>query len=180
MMTTAIPAALFFRGHFETARAELKDNSTLPSVRSKSRFHRRFHRIRDLFWTLFPTFGEGWKPLHADPIYSVDRFPIAGCDTDRIRRCRPYRSPLYRGDLAGKRRYCYGLKIHGLATANGELVEVSLTLGSASDVACPEGFRWDLPPAPSSTPIEDTMTLPLKPWWHKMASSPSSPCGEPT
>lgn len=146
VMTTAIAAALFFRGNFETARAYLKDNGMIPSMLSKSRFNRRLHRIRDLFLTLFSTLGEIWKQLNTDSIYSVDSFPIAVCDNYRIQRCRLYRSPAYRGYLASKRRYFYGLKIHVLATANGELVEVFLTPGSASDVACLEGFRWDLPP----------------------------------
>ncbi|WP_376791112.1 IS982 family transposase [Thermoflexus sp.] len=146
VITTAITAALFFHGNFETARAYLKDNGMIPSMLSKSRFHRRLHRIRDLFLTLFSTLGEIWKQLNADSIYIIDSFPIPVCDNYRIRRCRLYRSPEYRDYIASKRRYFYGLKIHVLATANGEPVEVFLTPGSASDVACLEGFQWDLPP----------------------------------
>ena len=52
-----------------------------------------------------------------------------------------------------QKRYFYGVKIHVLATAQGQPVEF-LTPGSFSDVACLEGFDWDLPP--DSTVYADT------------------------
>jgi len=146
VMTTAISAGVFFRGNFESARKYLKANGMIPTMLSKSRFNRRLHRIRDLFLTLFSTLGETWKGLNSESIYSVDSFPIPACDNYRIRRCKLYQNKIYRGYIASKRRYFYGLKIHVLATAQGEPVEVFLTPGSFSDVTCLEAFDWDLPP----------------------------------
>ena len=45
IMTTALVAALFFRGNHESARAMLKQHGYIPHMLSKSRFSRRLHRI---------------------------------------------------------------------------------------------------------------------------------------
>jgi hypothetical protein len=145
-MTTAIVAAVFFRGNFESACRYLKENDFIPTMLSKSRFNRRLHRLRDLFLTLFGVLGETWKELNAESVYSIDSFPIAVCDNYRIRRCQLYRQKAYRGCIPSKKRYFYGLKLHVLVTATGEPVEFFLTPGSFSDVACLEDFAWDLPP----------------------------------
>jgi len=146
VMTTAIVAALFFRGNFESGRKYLKENHFIPNMLGKSRFNRRLHRTRDFFLTLFAILGETWKELNAESIYSVDSFPITVCDNYRIRRCKLYRNEAFRGYIPSKKRYFYGLKIHLLVTAHGEPVEVFLTPGSFSDVACLPGFQMDLPP----------------------------------
>ena len=147
VMTTAIVAAVFFRGNFETARTHLQENAFIPKMLSKSRFNRRLHRLRDLFLTLFSVLGETWKALNAESVYSIDSFPIAVCDNYRIRRCQLYREKVFRGCIPSKKRYFYGLKIHVLVTAHGEPVEFFLTPGSFSDVACLQDFAWDLPSA---------------------------------
>lgn len=145
VMTTAIVAAVFYRGNFESARTYLQENKFIPTMLSRSRFNRRLHRIRDLFLTLFAVLGETWKELNAQSIYSIDSFPVAACDNYRIRRCKLYRDQAFRGYIASKKRYFYGLKIHVLVTATGEPVELFLTPGSFSDVGCLEDFAWDLP-----------------------------------
>ena len=40
VMTTALVAALFFRGNFESGRKYLKDNHFIPNMLGKSRFNR--------------------------------------------------------------------------------------------------------------------------------------------
>lgn len=145
VMTTAIVAAVFFRGNSESACAYLSAHRFISAMLSKSRFNRRLHRISDFFLTLFAMLGEMWKELNAQSIYSIDSFPIAVCDNYRIRRCKLYREQAYRGYIASKKRFFYGLKIHLLATATGEPVELLLTPGSFSDVGCLEAFDWDLP-----------------------------------
>ena len=45
-----------------------------------------------------------------------------------------YHQETYRGYLARKKRYVYGLKIHLLVTPQGHPVEWFLTPGSSSDV----------------------------------------------
>jgi len=145
VMTTAIVAATDFRGNFEKARQYLHAPAYIPRMLSKSRFNRRLHRIRALFLTLFSALGETWKALDVASTYSVDTFPIPVCDNYRIRRCRIYRGEQYRGYIASKRRFFYGVKVHLLVTQDGQPVEFFLTPGAWSDVGCLDGFAFDLP-----------------------------------
>jgi hypothetical protein len=145
VMTTAIVAALFFRGNFESARCELHKPSYIPNMLSRSRFNRRLHRIKPLFLMLFSMLGEHWKELNADSIYLIDTFPVAACDNYRIRRCRLYQEEMYRGYIASKKRYFYGLKIHLVVTKAGQPVEFFLTPGADSDLGCLDLFDFDLP-----------------------------------
>ena len=57
VMTTALVAALFFRGKHESARAMLKQHGYIPQMLSKSRFSRRLHRVKTIFVTLFDLLG---------------------------------------------------------------------------------------------------------------------------
>lgn len=84
VMTTALVAALYFRGNFESARTVLREQAYISRMLSKSRFVRRLHRIRPLFLTLFSVLGETWKELNCESIYVLDTFPIAVCDNYRI------------------------------------------------------------------------------------------------
>jgi hypothetical protein len=145
VMTTAIVAALFFRGNLEAARLYLRTAGWIPHMLSRSRLNRRLHRIRPLFLTLFGLLGETWKALNADSVYSVDSFPVAVCDNYRIPRAKLYHGEPYRGRIASKKRWFYGLKIHLLVTRKGEPVEFFLTPGSCSDVGCLSDFDFDLP-----------------------------------
>ena len=61
VMTTAIVAALYYRGNFELARHFLQEGGYIPHMMCKSRFNRRLHRTQDLFLTLFRVLGETWK-----------------------------------------------------------------------------------------------------------------------
>ncbi len=146
VLTTAIVAAVFFRGNLESARAYLRDAHWIPQMLSKSRFNRRLHRVREFLLTLIGLLGETWKTLNLESVYSLDTFPIPVCDNYRIPRAKIYRDPAYRGYLASKKRYFYGLKIHLLVTAAGQPVEFFLTPGSCSDVAGLGDFILDLPP----------------------------------
>ncbi len=147
VMTTAIVAALYFGGNYESARSLLADQRYIPTMLSKSRFNRRLHRVKGKFLTLFALLGEHWKDLNTDSIYAIDTFPIAACDNYRIRRCRLYQGEKYRGYIASKKEYFYGLKIHLVVTKGGQPVEFFLTPGSESDVANLDLFDFDLPPS---------------------------------
>jgi hypothetical protein len=46
VLTTAFPAAFFFRGNLESARWMLKQHAYMPRMLSKSRFRRRLHRLK--------------------------------------------------------------------------------------------------------------------------------------
>ena len=79
----------------------------------------------------------------SDAVFSIDTFPIAVCDNIRIRRSRLYKNEAYRGYIASKKRYFYGLKLHMMVTQDGKPVEFFLTPGSFSDVKGLELFDFD-------------------------------------
>jgi len=54
IMTTALIAALSFRGNPESARALLQQYGYIPQMVSQSRFSRRLHRRKALLSLLFP------------------------------------------------------------------------------------------------------------------------------
>ena len=145
VMTTAIVAALHFRGNWERVRELLGHGGYIPTMLGKSRFNRRLHAICALFLTVFQVLGEVFKQLNTDSVYVIDSFPIAACDNIRIRRARRYQDEAYRGYIASKRRYFYGLRIHVLVTATGEPVEAFLAPGADADVRALHRFQFDLP-----------------------------------
>ena len=145
VMTTAIVAALHFGGNWERARDLLRRAGYIPAMLGKSRFNRRLHAIQDLFLTVFEVLGEVFKRLNTHSVYVIDSFPIAACDNIRIRRARLYQEEAYRGYIASKRRYFYGLRIHVLVTGSGEPVEVFLAPGADADVRALHRFRFDVP-----------------------------------
>lgn len=146
VMTTAIIAALLFRGNFELSRKHLKAEGYIPHMLSKSRFNRRLHRVQHLFLTLFRLLGETWKDLNAQSIYVIDSYPIAACDNYRICRSKRYHGEVWRGRQASKKRFFYGLKIHIMVTEHGQPVEFFLTPGSFSDTRAYGLYDFDLPP----------------------------------
>lgn len=146
VITTAIVAAIDFRGNFEKARPFLKMYNYIPNMLSKSRFNRRLHRVKPMLLILFAIIGERFKDLNAQSIYVIDTLPIAVCDNIRISRSKLYNEEAYRGYQSSKKRYFYGLKIHLLVTADGMPVEFFLTPGGVGDVSGLELFDFDLPP----------------------------------
>ncbi|MDQ3830214.1 MAG: IS982 family transposase [Candidatus Tectomicrobia bacterium] len=144
-MTTGLVAMWCFRGNFEAARALLSTPRYVPPMLSRSRLNRRLHRLTDLFLMLFDLLGCTWKPLNTESIYVIDSFPVAVCDHDRIPRAELYQNKQYRGCLASKQRYFYGLNVHLLVTKDGQPVEGFLTPGSYSDVRMLQDFRFAVP-----------------------------------
>ena len=145
VMTTAIVAALNFRGNFELSRKFLKEEGYIPNMLGKSRFNRRLHRLTDLFLTLFGMLGETWKELNDHSVYVIDSYPIAACDNYRICRSKRYQGEVWRGRQASKKRFFYGLKIHIMVTEHGQPVEFFLTPGSYSDTSAYPWYNFDLP-----------------------------------
>jgi hypothetical protein len=145
VMTTAIVAALYFSGNWERARDLLQAGGYIPAMLGKSRFNRRLHAIADRFLIVFQVLGELFKQLNADSVYVIDSFPVPVCDNIRIPRAQLYEDEDYRGYIASKRRYFYGVKIHLLVTGSGEPVEVFLTPGATADVDALNRFVFDVP-----------------------------------
>ena len=145
IMTTALVAALFFRGNHECARAMLKEQGYIPRMLSKSRFSRRLHRIKNIFVSLFNLLAQVWKTLSVDSIYIIDSVPISVCDNIRISRSKIYPDEKHRGYQASKKRYFYGLKIHLMVTSDGHPVECLLTHGGLGDVDALKYYAYELP-----------------------------------
>jgi hypothetical protein len=145
VMTTAIIAMLYFKGNFSLSSRFLYDGKYIPNMLGKSRFNRRLHRIADLFLTLFLRLGETWKLLNEKSVYVIDSYPVAVCDNYRICHSKIYRGDGWRGYIASKKRYFYGIRIHILVTEQGEPVEFFLAPGSCSDTKALSLYNFDLP-----------------------------------
>ena len=145
VMTTAVVAALHCSGNWERARELLRQRCYIPMMLGKSRFNRRLHAMGERFLTVFQVLGEVFKHLNPASTYVIDSFPIAACDHIRIPRARLYQGEAYRGYIASKRRYFYGLRLHLRVTADGEPVEVFLAPGADADVRARSRFCFDLP-----------------------------------
>lgn len=150
VMTTALGAARFFHGNFAATRLFLQEHGYVPRMLSKSQFNRRLHRTAELFEQLFHGLAELFKAREeeAEGLFLIDSFPVKVCDNIRIDRCRIYpkeaTEDAFRGYIASKRRYFYGLKVFMMTTAKGHPVEVFFTPGSYSDTAELKQFRFDL------------------------------------
>ena len=146
VMTVAITAAYFFSGHIRLTREFLLEFGFIPHVLSESRLNRRMHAIPESVWgALFKVLAETFKATNPDQEYCVDSFPIPVCDNIRIQRCRLYRGEDYRGYIASKRRYFYGLRVHMVVTAGGKPVEFVLRPGEENDVSVFKDLNFDLP-----------------------------------
>jgi hypothetical protein len=145
VLTTALVSALYFGCNYERARSLLLGPQYIPKMLSKSRFNRRLHRISHLLEILFSMLAETWKGLNTGNSYSLDTFPVPICDNIRISRARIYESEDFRGYIASKRRYFYGVKVHLLVTETGQPVEFFLTPGATADVSGLQAFHFDLP-----------------------------------
>jgi Transposase DDE domain len=145
VMTAALVAMVFFGGNCEHARALLGTRQYMPTRLSRSRFNRRLPLMQDLFVTLLSCLGETWKVLNRASVYVIDRFPVAMCDHDRIPRAKLYQQEVYRGYIASKKRYFYGLTLHLMVTPQGQPGECLLTPGSSSDGKAWQSFQFDGP-----------------------------------
>lgn len=148
VLTVALVAAIFFGGKIEISRLFLKERY-FTTMLSKSRLNRRLHAVPEPLWqALFSVFAAAAKETNATQEYVVDSLPVPVCDNIRIRRCRLYpRTPDddFRGYIASKRRYFYGLRIHMLISASGQPVEFALAPGKVSDLPVFREFALDLP-----------------------------------
>ena len=105
---------------------------------SRSRFSRRLSRLADLVEVVFHQLGWTLKELNLESRYSLDSFPVAVCDNIRISRCRLVQGSQFRGYVASKRRYFYGVRVQVVVTVEtveGVPVEFSILPGSLSDMA---------------------------------------------
>jgi hypothetical protein len=146
VMTVAITAAMFFGGNFERSRTALFEQGYIPGMLSKGRFNVRLHALPVSLWlSLFEVLAETFKHLNDEQAYIVDSFPVPVCDNIRIGRCILYQGEDYRGYIASKRRYFYGLRVHLVVTHTGHPVEFMLAPGAWNDVRVLKHLNLDLP-----------------------------------
>lgn len=150
VMTTALVAPRFFKNCLEHARVFLKEEGYVPKTRmlSESRLNRRLQAIPEHVWLgLFYLLADVHKQLNDSADYVVDSLPIAICDNYRIPRCRLYadRREAFRGYIASKKRFFYGLRAHVIVTAGGQPVDVVLAPASDADISAFKRLHLDLP-----------------------------------
>jgi len=134
VITTALCAALYFGGNMEGGRELMQESGLMPHMLSKSRFNRRLHRVADLVTGLLHQLGMVLKEMSPSTKYRLDSFPVPVCDNIRIPRCRLVQGEEFRGYIASKRRYFYGVKVQVVTTEEGVPVELAFLPGEASDV----------------------------------------------
>jgi hypothetical protein len=147
VMTVALTACAFFGSNIERSRLFLHEQGYMPKMISKSRLNRRLHAIPISHWeALFGILAASFKERERRGEYVVDSLPIPVCDNIRIRRSRLYEGEQFRGYIASKKRYFYGLRLHMIVTAEGGApVEFFLEAGAANDNSAFKGFDLDLP-----------------------------------
>lgn len=134
VITTALVAARFFAGNHQSAQDYLKEHGLMPKMLDKSRFNRRLHRLFLPLLDVFDYLGTVLKSISPRTEYMLDSFPVPMCDNIRIPRVRLVRSEDYRGYIASKRRFFYGIRVQLLATTDGIPVEFAFLPGEANDV----------------------------------------------
>jgi hypothetical protein len=146
IITTAVIAAMFFKGNLSNACNYMKDHNLIPDMLEKSRFHRRLHGISMLINDLFHQIGMILKETSDCTEYLLDSFPVPICDNIRIFNVKLIKSEEYRGYIASKKRYFYGVRVQLLTTKSGIPVEFVFMPGSASDVRALNALPLNLPP----------------------------------
>ncbi len=121
VITAALVAAFNFGGKIERSRSSLHESGLMPSMLSRSRLNPRLHRVAGLANSLFHQLGLVLKEASASPRYLLDSFPVPVCDNMRISRCRLASDEEFRGYIASKRRYFYGVRVQVVTTEDGVL-----------------------------------------------------------
>ncbi|TFI54284.1 IS982 family transposase [Mastigocladus laminosus UU774] len=146
IITTVIIAAMFFNGNHSQACGYMKDHNLIPHMLEKSRFNRRLHSISMLMNDMFHQVGMILKQMSDCTEYLLDSFPVPICDNIRIFNVKLIKSEEYRGYIASKKRYFYGVRVQLLTTKTGIPVEFVFMPGSASDVRALNALPLNLPP----------------------------------
>ena len=150
VITTALVATRLFGGNFATARAYLRKEGYIPDMLSKSQYNRRLHRATPLLRWLFRQIARIHKQKTEEDIYLIDSFPASVCKNIRIPQTRIYGAEEgpneeFRGYIASKDEYFFGVKVHLLVTAEGHPVEAFLTPGARNDTRAMKQFQFNLP-----------------------------------
>ena len=151
VMTVSLVAVTLFNGNQDRCRCFLDEHGYLQVHLSKGQFNRRLHQVPEVLWqAMFDLLAQVHKQ-HNDESqhYAVDSLPVAVCDNIRISRSRLYPrrkwGEAFRGYIASKKRYFYGLRVHLVVTTSGLPVEVMLAPGAEADISAFRNLALDLP-----------------------------------
>ncbi len=115
-------------------------------MKSESRMNRRLHTIDySVRKPLFFIISEIFKKRNQGREYIPDSFPVPVCDNIRISRARIFKGEEYRGYIASKKRYFYGLRGHMIVTAQKEPAEFLPAPGADADISVYKQPDSDLP-----------------------------------
>jgi hypothetical protein len=146
IMTTVLTAAKFFGGNHKNAQEYLYDCKYFHHKLSPSQFNRRYHNIPDtLMQEIMGQLAHYAKSMNESFDYAIDSFPVAVCDNMRISRCKLFKSEKYRGKIASKKRYFYGVRVHVITSLDRMPVEFKILPGGMSDVRAMKYLHFDLP-----------------------------------
>ncbi|WP_226889631.1 hypothetical protein [Nostoc sp. MG11] len=112
----------------------MKDHLLVPKMLEKSRFNRRLHNVSMLLNDVFHQVGMIVKEISDCTEYLLDSFPVPMCDNIRIFNVGLIKSEDYRGYIASKKRYFYGVRVQLLTTKSGIPVEFAFMPGSANEM----------------------------------------------
>ena len=146
IITTAFLQAMFFNGNQSKACSYTKDHRLISNMLEKPRFNRILHSVSMLINDLFDQLGTIRKEISNCTEYLLDSFPVPICDNIRIFNVKLIKSEEYRGYIASKKRYFYGVRVQLLTTKNGIPVEFVFMPSSASDVRALNALPLNLPP----------------------------------
>lgn len=145
VVSAALVAARFFNGNQKEACEYLKEEGYMPKMLDPSRFCRRLHRLFLPLLDLFDYLGMILKSMNETAEYLLDSFPVAVCDNIRIGQCQLVHGEDYRGYIASKKRYFYGIRVHLLSTKEGIPVEFTFLPGEANDTRGLKALPLNLP-----------------------------------
>lgn len=169
VMTTALVAAWFFGGDVERSRRFMADHGYVRGMLGKSRLNRRLHQISEGLWQgLLHRIVSNRQGANREQLFVIDSYPVPACDNIRISRSRRFRGERYRGYLASKRRFFYGLRLHVVIDVTGCPTEFAIEPGSVGDITAMQRMAIDLPDgatlyadkAYTNYRLEDTMAEP--------------------
>jgi hypothetical protein len=117
----------------------------MPKMISKSRFNRCEQQLFLRVLDVFDSVGAMLKSISPATEYLLDSFPVPICDNIRIPRARLVHSEDFRGYIASKKHYFYGIRVQLRATQDGSPVEYAFLPGATNDVRGLNALPLSLP-----------------------------------
>ena len=144
VITFVLISALFYQCNYRLTRLVISRHNYFPFLLSRSRLIRRIHQIPEIVWIVIFTVCKNFLSNKNCQSYIIDSFPVAVCQNYKIFKCKIVKGESYRGYIASKKVYFFGIKVHMLINLDGVPIEFHFTPGSISDVEGLKRFSFDL------------------------------------